>query len=119
MRFDKTFLRQLFLRHKLFLKNLYEGQSLTNINTIGFASDTALNVLVRLLHLIANGEIPMRSVDFDLLKKSKRLVFLRSKFESNAAFIQTFKLQREFKISILKQFSSMYPNILYFLFNEV
>lgn len=119
MRYDKTFLRQLFLRHKLFLKNLYEGQALTNSNTLSFASDTSLNVIIRVLHLIANGEIPMRKDDFEVLKKAKKFLFLRRKFEKNSAFIETFSLKREFKLAVLKQFCSVFPNILYFMFNEV
>ena len=119
MRYDKTFLRLLFLKNKQFLKNLYEGQSLINNNIISFASDNALNVLVRVLHLIVNGTIPMRKNDFDAVKKSKKFGSLRKNFESKSAFLQTLNLKREFKMSLLKNFLSLYPNILYFMFNEV
>jgi hypothetical protein len=83
---DIPYLRSLMLNHKVFIKNLYTGNNLMNLKTIDNANDRQLNIVVRILHLIANGVIPMKAAQFSVVKDSKKFKLLRDKFESSASF---------------------------------
>ena len=72
---DIPYLRSLMLNHKVFIKNLYTGNNLMNLKTIDNANDRQLNMVVRILHLIANGVIPMKAAQFSIVKTSKNLNF--------------------------------------------
>jgi intein-encoded DNA endonuclease-like protein len=114
---DKVYLLSLFQTQKPFLKRLYKAEE--NVNqTLLVANDHSLNVLVRILHLIANGEIVLRKSDSDLIKKSLRMKKLLQ-FESKKYFLQVLNGSRDDKLKLLRQFSSLYPTLLYSFFNMV
>jgi hypothetical protein len=57
---DKPFLRTLFLRHKVFLKKVLNSKRVsTTKNLIQEAQETQVNILLRILHLIIHGAIPV------------------------------------------------------------
>ena len=120
-RMDIPYLRSLMINHKGFLKNLYTGNSLINFKAIDNASDRQLNIVIRILHLIANGVIPMKAAQFKIVKTSKRFKLLRAKFESSRSFNQilnTNVTDKVTRVKLLKQFASLYPHLFYTLFNE-
>jgi hypothetical protein len=78
---DKVYLRSLFVQEKDFLKKLYDGQG----NALTFASDKSLNTLIKILHLIAEGHIPMRKQDEAEIKTAKKFNSL-NKFASKTFF---------------------------------
>ena len=109
------------INHKSFLKNLYTGNNLLNFKTIENANDRQLNIVIRILHLIANGVIPMKAAQFKIVKSSKRIKLLRAKFESSRAFneiLNTNVTDKVTRVKMLKQFASLYPHLFYTLFNE-
>jgi hypothetical protein len=77
---DKVYLRSLFLREKGFLKKLYLGEEGTSVLIL--ANDKSLDVLIRVLHLLASGEIPMRKQDEIVLRNAKKLVKINDDFIS-------------------------------------
>ncbi len=113
---DKVYLLSLFQSQKGFLKKLYEGEQPPRL--INIANDHALDVLIRILHLIANGEIVLSKEHSTAIKKSLKLNKLR-KFESQKYFISLLNNSREQKVTILKQFSKIYPILLYSFFNQI
>jgi hypothetical protein len=113
---DKVYLRSLFLMHKGFLKKLYKSEEPPK-RLLLVGNDNSLNVLIRILHLIAIGEISLRSSDSSILKKSLRLKKL-TKFESKVYFWKLLNASREDKIKTLNQFSSVFPVLLNSFFNE-
>ena len=78
---DKVYLRSLFIREKVFLKQLLDGGTNALIN----ANDKSLDVLIRILHLIAIGEIPLRAIDKHVLKSKLNSL---SRFQSKKTFLQ-------------------------------
>ena len=121
LRMDIPYLRSLTLNHKNFLKSLYAGNNLLNFKALDNANDRQLNMVIRILHLIANGVIAMKAAQFIIVKSSKRFKLLRAKFESSRSFNQilnTNVTDKVTRVKLLKQFASLYPHLFYTLFNE-
>ena len=121
LRMDIPYLRSLMLNHKNFLKSLYAGNNLLNFKTLDNAKDRQLNMVIIILHLIANGVIAMKAAQFKIVKSSKRFKLLRAKFESSRSFNQilnTNVTDKVTRVKLLKQFASLYPHLFYTLFNE-
>ena len=118
---DIPYLRSIMIHHKDFLKKLYTGNSLMNLELLSGANDRQLNVVIRILHLIANGAIAMKSAQFKIVKTSKRFKLLRNQFESSQAFnkiLNTDKTDKATRLKVLNQFATLYPHLFYTLFNE-
>ena len=116
---DIVYLKSEFLNVKGFLYELYTGNAKSNANKILNAEEKKLDVLIKAIHLICNGKIYLRKQDFAVLKKSKRLNFMKFHFERKASFVNLLENSREEKIKILRQFSALYPTILYSFFNLI
>lgn len=112
--------KSLMLRDKQFLKELYSGPNpLKNKRVLKSASDTELVTLVKVLHYIVIGQIKILKEHFENLKAKKKLKLLRNKFEKKNDLKIFLSSSRENKINILIQLSSLYPDLLYCLFNLV
>ena len=58
-------LKNLMVRDKLFLKELYEGNDIEQKKQIlNFASDSKLNTLIKFLHFLTNGDIKIKKRKF-------------------------------------------------------
>ena len=113
---DKVYLRSLFESQKGFLKKLQSGEQTRR--ALFVANDYSLNVVIRILHLIAIGEISLPSKSSQTIKKSLRVKKLLS-FESKKFFQSVLNSPRENKLKLLNQFIKLYPDLLYTFFNEV
>ena len=70
--------KQCLIRDKEFLRELYQSQSVYKTKTIlNSASDVKLETVIKFLHFLANGEIPIKKENFDALKSNKRLNFIK------------------------------------------
>ena len=113
---DKVYLRSLFVSDKDFKKKLYEGNG---YGVLTFASDKSLNTLIKILHLIADGHIPMRKQDETEIRNAKKFNLL-NKFSSKTFFHEMSKsASREIKLKELKHFLKLYPVLLHSFFNEI
>jgi hypothetical protein len=74
---------------------------------------------MKILHLICNGKIKLRKLDYQALENSKRLKKLRNLFEEKLALVKILNSEREMKVQALKQFSALYRHLLYTMFNEI
>jgi hypothetical protein len=76
---NKEQVKECLVRDKGFLRELYEnGNSAYRIKQILFTSnDSKLTTLIKFLHFLANGEIPIKAENFDALKANKRLTFIK------------------------------------------
>jgi hypothetical protein len=56
---NKETVRSLFIRHKEFLRNLFEtnGNAIKAKSLLNFASDSELNTLIKFLHFLSKGDI--------------------------------------------------------------
>jgi hypothetical protein len=115
---DKPFLRHLFETNKELLKTLYSGSAKQIQNSLSAANDHSLDVIIRILYLIASGEISLTEEAAASIKKAKRMQKLYS-FESKQYFLNFLRSSRREKIELLKQFSKVYSHLLYTFFNHV
>jgi hypothetical protein len=116
---DVDYLKSEFLNVKTFLYELYKGNSRQNAYKINQAVDNKLNVLIKILHLICTGTIHLRKSDHDIIKKSKRLNYLKSHFNTKVAYVRLLNSPREQKIQVLRKFSGIYEPLLYTMFNLI
>ena len=116
---DIVYLKSEFLSVKGFLFELYSGNARSNANKIFNADDKKLDILIKALHLIANGHIHIRKEDYAVLKKSKRLNFMKFHFDRKDSYVHLLTGSREEKIKTLRKMSALYPSLLYTFFNLI
>ena len=116
---NKETLKSYLTRDKSFLKELYEGENVSKNNRIvNFASDTKLNTLIKLLHFIANGEIKIKRVNFEIIQKNNKLQLIKRNVEKKSALRKLLNGEREMKVKFLQKLSPIFSAFLYCLFNE-
>ena len=112
---DRAYLRHQFLHHKSFLHKLYRQQDV--LKSLNHASDEELNLLLKLLHLVALGVIPLNTkLHQEILRRSKRQSKLME-FESKPYFRTALSADRNSKLKLVKQFSKLYAVFCHNLFN--
>ena len=112
-------LKNLMVRDKLFLKELYEGNDIEQKKRIlNFASDSKLNTLIKFLHFLTNGDIKIKKENFESIP-SKNIKFLKQKVEKKTSVAKLLKSERSVKLKILKSQVTIFKFLLYCLFNEI
>jgi hypothetical protein len=111
---DWPYLRHLLIQHKAFLNNLFKQTNVTKI--LNHASDTELNVVLKLLHLINLGHLPLKQKHHEVIVRSKREKKLEQ-FESRRFLIEKLHASREEKLKVLKQFAKLFSILLHQIFN--
>ena len=111
---DRAYLRHQFLHHKAFLHKLYRQQNVFKV--LNHASDEELNLLLKLLHLVALGVIPLSSKHLEIVQRSKRQNKLEE-FESKPTLRTALSSERDIKLNLVKQFSKLYAVFCHELFN--
>ena len=114
----KLRLREFMLKEKTFLKNLFLGNPLFNRNLLAFATQFQLNVLIRVLYFIVAGKIPMKKIHFQNLIKSKKRSILENRLNNSKNLMHLIKSERQDKLKFLNNFLSIYPSLLFLIFNE-
>lgn len=113
---DTVYLRSLLLADKDFLSKLFTNSPRKNKLTLSNADEKKLNTLIKVLHLVCNGHIKVRKQDFERIKRSKRMPFLKRTFEKKASYIHTLKLTRIEKQKLLVKLISVYKYLFHYLF---
>jgi hypothetical protein len=117
MSFDKERLKSRLVRDKGFLRALYEGPNpLKNRRLILAAADSQLETLIKFIFYVCNGEISIDTADFQVIKKKRKLSFLKKNFEDETKVNEILNKEIEFKKDLLLKLSSVYPNLLSTLF---
>lgn len=112
---DKVYLRGQLLKHKQFLESLYKGQNL--LKTINHSTDEQLHLLLKVIHLIGDGQINVDLKHQKSIKNAKREQKLEE-IGGRVIFRDLMKKDRAEKLKIVKQFKSLYPILLHKLFNK-
>ena len=111
-------MKSLLQRDKLFLKSLYKSDSVSKSRRIlSFATDAEINTLLKCLHYISNGEIPIKKEHFARLEK-RHISLIRQKLESKSMCQKTLQKARKEKLQFLFKLSKTYPFLLTPLFVE-
>ena len=117
---NKESVKQCLQRDKEFLRELYVSDNLYKVKTIlNGASDLKLKTLIKFLHFLSNGEIRIKKENFEKIKSSKRLQLKKKNVEAKAALQRLLKSERKAKLKFLIHLNTIYPFLLYCLFNEV
>lgn len=116
---DIPYLRNEFLKNKEFLKSLYLNNPRRNYNNLQRCTENEVNILIKILHLISNGNISLKKENFAVLKKSKRLNVIKNNFESKVDFLNCLKLPLQEKINLVKKLSALYNALLFTMFNVI
>jgi len=112
---DWPYLRHLLIQHKSFLNNLFKQTNVIKI--LNHASDTELNVLLKLLHLINLGHLPLNEKHHEVIVRSKREKKLEQ-FDSRRFLREKLNGSREEKLKVLKQFAKLFSVLLHHIFNS-
>jgi hypothetical protein len=115
---DKVYFKEILLRDKRFLYDLYQNNKLQNQNQIVGANEFHLDTLIKIFHLILNNTIPILEQNFEKVKNARKVSLFKKHFKSNKDFLQMLQASREEKVFILKKFSALFCNILAALFEE-
>ena len=97
---QKNKLRQLFLLNKSFLHNLWKND-VSAKNILAGASIAQINLILKICHLIAIGEIPISSGTFQNLKKSKKASYFNTTFKTKKNIHFLLREDRTHKIDAL------------------
>jgi hypothetical protein len=89
-----------------------------NRKTLQTADDSELNTLIKYLHFLANGEIPMKKINFQAIKESKKQAFITKTVEKKSRVLLLLKSSRVAKLKFLLQLAKIYSFLLYPLFNR-
>ena len=116
--FDVVHMRDLLLKEKSFLKELFSLNSYQNRKRIIGADNQSLNTLIKVIHLILNNEIPILIEDVHFLKKYKKFGFLQKNIKTKDKFIQLLEGERKAKVDFLVFLSNVYHPLLRSLFEE-
>jgi len=106
------------IRDKLFLKELYESNSVSKSkNILYFATDVQIATLIKYIHLVSNGEIKIKKLNFEAIR-NYHISAIKKNFEKKSKFQALLRLNRKEKIKILSKFIAAYSHLLAPLFNE-
>lgn len=113
-------LKLLLVRDKVFLKRLFSGPNyLKNRDILNAAEDNELNTLIKYLHFVANGEIPITKKNFTELQKQKKINYIRFHVEKLSKALKLINASRKDKLSFLLKLCTSMPFLLYNLFNLI
>jgi len=114
---DKDRFKQLLVRDKVWLEELYSSPSSPNTKRLlTTASDKKLDTLIKFLHLLSNGEIKMHKKNFDSLG-TKNVKLLHKTFQPKASIKRLISGERQDKLKKLNKVANVLSFLLYTLFN--
>ena len=76
--FDRVYFREILLRDKRFLFDLYKNNKLQNEKQIIATEEYHLNTLIKIFHLILNNAIPILEESVVKIKNAKNCHFLNN-----------------------------------------
>ena len=75
---NKEQVKECMVRDKGFLNELYASPSTYRTKQILLTSnDSKLSTLIKFLHFLSNGEIKIKSANFEAIQQNKRLTFIK------------------------------------------
>ena len=99
---DKVYFREVLVRDKRFLTDLYQNNKLQNEKQILGADEFYLNTLIKIFHLILNNTIPILEENVERIKKAKKLPLFKF-FLGQAKILWPCLKHQEIKKSLFKK----------------
>jgi hypothetical protein len=105
-------LRAQLLNEKHFFENLFTAHTPLQVrHVLNVSSEKQLQLLVKVIHLVSAGDIPLKQNEFDKIKKSKKLNFINNHFEREKDYKKVLDYSRRELITILYKIQSVIPSI--------
>lgn len=99
-------------RHSEFLKT-FQGASASDVRKkLHSASDVEINILLKVLHSVTVGQIPIKSEDLAMLVKKRRVPTLRKYFEEKENYFALRHQSRREKVNVLFKLQTVIPILL-------
>lgn len=115
---DLLYVKDQLLNNKPFLQDLYRGSSKQNSRLLDRASEHQIDIIIKVLFLICEGEIHLTKENYESLKRARRLNFMKKHFNSSNQLTTTLNLPTDKKLAILKNFCAVYRELFFTFFNE-
>ena len=115
---DRPFIRDKLKIHRQFLKQLYKNSPQKNKTLLTKANDSQLNILLRILSLIANHVIPISYSDGCKLNRIKKKHLIKQ-FRGFRFFREIIKAPRIEKLKLLQSIKCIFKIILKPIFENV
>jgi hypothetical protein len=107
---QKEKLRQQLIVEKDFFENLHTCSSPLKVrHTLNISSKHQLQLLAKIIHLVASGDIPLKRAQFDKIQKSKKLTFINNEFERVKDLEKLLTSKRPELISTLYKIQGIIP----------
>ena len=113
----KSTVRKYMLKNRVFLHLLFTDKKSNTTQRLSVCTNYQANVLINILNKIVTGEIPLKKTDFQALKRTRRLKFLK-KVETGSELTKLLRSSRDNKVRYLKQFTTLFPRLLRQLFED-
>jgi hypothetical protein len=105
-------LRDKLLNHQEFFRNIYFGTKLKTRHHLNLASKKQLKLLVKVLHHIFAGDIPLKGQYFQKVKDAKKLSFCVREFEREKDVAVLLKKDRSEILAVLYKVQSVLKYLL-------
>jgi hypothetical protein len=100
--------------NKSYLKSLFEASSIEKVKQILRASSQdQANILLQVLFCLTHGRIPIKKLEFETIKKSRKHLLLHKFFHNNEEYEKLLHLSLKRKINVLFKFAVIYKNLLF------
>ena len=110
-------LRKKMLKHKMFLYCLYHETTKQSNARLTVATACQIKCLIKILHYISAGIIPLKKNNFAKLQSARKVATLNrlSDYKEVKTLLKSSLPDQK---KIVKKFGSVYPNLLHACFNE-
>ena len=100
------------LMEKSFLNDIFHSNHLTTATILAGATNFQINLLLRIVHFITKGDIPLSSESLTNLKNSRKAHFLNKNFKQRSMVKKLLTKDRRAKIAILMNIHKFLPSLL-------
>jgi len=118
MKINKSALRSSLLANKRFFAELYQSNRLVSKKLLGGASEWQLKTLIKLLHMLAVGEVPIAYEKYEKVHFSRKCKYLSNTFGSLNKISLLLSAQRIEKLDALYKLCNVYCHLLHSLFHS-
>jgi hypothetical protein len=106
-------LREQLLSELHFLEAIYSCSTPLQVrHSINIATDKQLKLLIRVIHLVSSGSIPLKREEFNKIKKAKKLNFINNEFEREKDYKKLLRYSRKDLIHILYKIQAVIPYLI-------
>jgi hypothetical protein len=100
-------LREKLIEETVFLKNIESSKPLKVRHMLNAASSKQLKLLIKIIHHVVSGNIPLKGADFSLLTRARKISLLSREFEREKDVSALLKKSRGDILSVLYKVQSV------------